>query len=54
MDKIQRKQGYYWVRYLSLWHIAEWNGRGWFVSGETQEVPDEFWKEIDEKEITRE
>jgi hypothetical protein len=54
MAKIQRKKGFYWVRYISVWHVAEWNGNFWKITGATEELDDSFWSKIDEKEITRE
>lgn len=49
---MKREIGFYWVRYRSLWHVAEWTELGyWEVTHNNQCYTDEEWDEINETRL---
>ena len=49
-----RKAGYYWCRVKNDWDIYYWNGNFWYCFSPDNEWNEEYFDEIDEKQIKRE
>ena len=49
-----RETGYYWVRIDNNWEIAFFFEKSWFVTCVKDMQNDEYFDEIDEKQIKRE
>lgn len=49
----ERKEGYYWVNHEGDWYIGKWDMGKWFLSEWTHPVSDNWFIEIDEKQICR-
>ena len=46
-----REPGYYWVKFLNSWTVAEFLGFHWMVIFSTQVFFDREFNEIDERKI---
>lgn len=56
-EMVDRKEGYYWVKFGSTWHIAyyfiEFGDDWWSFPLIADIVKDEYFNEIDERQICR-
>jgi len=51
--KESRKDGFYWVRQSSQWVILEWNGNYWWMFASDTPISEDYFDEIDERQIVR-
>lgn len=49
-----RETGYYWVRIDDDWEIAFFFEKRWFITSTRNTYMDNYFQEIDEKQIKRE
>lgn len=49
--KIDRSEGFYWVKYQGAWTIAEWTGGKWLFLGDIGMMNDDFFDDIHEEKI---
>lgn len=35
---MKREKGFYWIKYYSIWIVAEWTGRNWYTTGSDQDI----------------
>lgn len=35
---MERKIGYYWIKYVVRWQVAYWNGEDWYVIGKKEPI----------------
>ena len=49
-----RETGYYWGRVKNDWNIYYWSGYSWRTFGPDCDWEEEFFDEIDEKQIKKE
>ena len=49
---MKQQNGYHWINLGEEWAIAEYN-HGWFLTGCSEELPERFIKEIDERLVIR-
>ena len=49
-----RETGYYWGRVKGDWDIYYWSGYNWYCFGPDNGWSEEYFDEIDEKQIKRE
>jgi len=56
-EVVERKDGYYWVKFNGTWHIAyyfiEFGDDWWSFPLIADIVKDEYFSEIDERQICR-
>lgn len=52
-EVVDRKEGYYWVRYGSNWEVARFIGGYWFTIGGVNRMESYDFNEIDERRICR-
>lgn len=50
----QREAGYYWVKRMEIWYIAEWDNGFWYLISDSRHLTDDYFEEIDEKRLTHE
>ncbi len=50
---MERKEGYYWVKYIGGgdWQVAEWTGKCWFMTEDTNSYSDLSFHKINETPI---
>lgn len=52
-ELVDRKDGYYWVKYSGSFIIAEYFNGYWFTFGDEDVINDSDFEEIDERQICR-
>ena len=49
-----RECGFYWLKFDNGYEIGYWNGRFWVLTDTENHFNDDYFDEIDEKQIKRE
>ena len=52
-EVVDRKEGYYWVKFDGDWYIGKWDMQKWFLSEWSNPVGSNWFTEIDERQICR-
>lgn len=52
-EVVDRKEGFYWVRFNGYFIVAEWQSGQWWTIESEDAFMDEHFEEIDERRICR-
>lgn len=52
-EVVDRKEGYYWIKFDGEWFIGNWSMQKWFLAEWSDPVTSDWFQEIDERQICR-